>query len=70
MSNYCQVCGSPLLTDASRGTEANGQYSRDFCSNCYHGGQFSGDVQNASNAAMYMAPVYPGLFGYTGYNLH
>ncbi len=75
MVKYCQVCGSPIVSADSHGTEANGQLSRDFCSNCYQNGQFSNDVKQAGNyamldnPAMYMAPLYPG-YGYTGLNMH
>ncbi len=82
MYEYCQVCGSAIYTNEGRGTEANGQYSRDFCSDCYRNGhftstaQFTGDGQlnhgwyyNESPMAL-ATPYYPGMYGYMGYNLH
>jgi hypothetical protein len=69
MYEYCQVCGNPIFTAEAHGTDANGQYNRDFCSNCYHNGQFSTWHYNESPLAL-AAPYYPGIYGYVGYNLH
>jgi hypothetical protein len=81
MYEYCQVCGSPMINDASHGTDANGQYNRDFCSNCYRNGQFSGtgcftnpELFNSGwnyieSPMALAAPYYPGIYGYMGYNM-
>lgn len=39
----CQSCGMPL-TDESRGTEADGSPSADYCSFCYQNGGFTQDL--------------------------
>ncbi len=38
---FCQCCGMPLDTPGSRGTEADGSPSRDYCRYCYQGGEFT-----------------------------
>jgi hypothetical protein len=58
MYRYCQVCGSPIFTAQSHGTEANGQYSRDYCSDCYRGGQFSTNFTSDGSPAAYAAQAY------------
>ena len=39
--NFCQSCGMPLDAPESRGTEADGALSRDYCCYCYQGGAFT-----------------------------
>ncbi len=82
MYEYCQVCGNPIYTDDGHGTDANGQYNRDFCSDCYRNGHFTGTARFTgdgqlehswyySESPMALAgPYYPGMYGYMGYNLH
>ncbi len=41
---FCQSCGMPLGPDTPRGTEADGSASEDYCSYCYQGGQFAGEM--------------------------
>ncbi len=38
---FCQCCGMPLDAPDSRGTEADGSPSRDYCRYCYQGGAFT-----------------------------
>ena len=41
--NFCQSCGMPLDAPESRGTEADGTLSRDYCCYCYQAGKFTAD---------------------------
>lgn len=39
---FCQSCGMPL-TDADRGTNADGSHNEDYCLYCYKDGKFTRD---------------------------
>lgn len=40
----CQSCAMPMNVPGARyGTEKDGSLSRDYCSYCYKGGEFSGN---------------------------
>ena len=41
---FCQSCGMPLLPGTELGTEADGSPSPDYCSYCYKGGKFKGEM--------------------------
>ena len=41
---FCQSCGMPLTPGVELGTEADGSHNPDYCSYCYKGGQFAGEM--------------------------
>lgn len=38
MYTNCQVCGNPIFSPYEYGTEPDGSFNQDFCSNCYKEG--------------------------------
>lgn len=76
MYDYCQMCGNPIFTDEGHGTDENGQYSRDFCSNCYQHGQFTMADQHEGASVLPVAlpaalgaGFFGGLYNNLGHNL-
>ena len=41
---FCQSCGMPLTPGVELGTEADGAHNPDYCSYCYKGGRFAGEM--------------------------
>ena len=39
--DICQSCSSPILKEANKGTENNGDLSKLYCNRCYQWGVFS-----------------------------
>lgn len=61
---FCQSCGMPLGPGAAHGTEADGSPSADYCSYCYKGGQFVGEMtmeEMIDFCAPMMAQANPGM---------
>ena len=61
---FCQSCGMPLLPGTELGTEADGSPSPDYCSYCYKGGQFKGEMtmeEMIDFCAPMMAQSNPGM---------
>ena len=61
---FCQSCGMPLLPGTELGTEADGSPSPDYCSYCYKGGQFKGEMtmeEMIDFCAPMMAQANPGM---------
>jgi hypothetical protein len=45
---FCQSCGMPMEKDPGQGgTNADGSRSAKYCSYCYEGGTFKGEVSTA-----------------------
>ena len=40
LRSNCRVCGNPMYSQNSFGTELDGSLNPDYCSNCYKAGQF------------------------------
>ena len=61
---FCQSCGMPLLPGTEPGTEADGSPSPDYCSYCYKGGKFQGEMtmeEMIDFCAPMMAQSNPGM---------
>ena len=61
---FCQSCGMPLLPGTELGTEADGSPSPDYCSYCYKGGKFKGEMtmeEMIDFCAPMMAQSNPGM---------
>ena len=61
---FCQSCGMPLLPGTELGTEADGSPSPDYCSYCYKGGKFKGEMtmeEMIDFCAPMMAQGNPGM---------
>ncbi len=61
---FCQSCGMPLMPGAETGTEADGSPSADYCSYCYKGGRFVGEMtmdEMIDFCAPMMAQANPGM---------
>lgn len=41
---FCQSCGMPLPGDETKGSEADGSKSEDYCIHCYKDGAFTQDI--------------------------
>ena len=41
---FCQSCGMPLDKEETKGTEADGSKSEDYCAYCYKDGAFLSDT--------------------------
>jgi hypothetical protein len=69
MYRNCQSCGNAIFSVNDYGTESDGRLNRDYCSNCYKGGQFySRDwkVGDANPAPMSFTGWYNGYSGFAG----
>jgi len=41
---FCQSCGMPLENQETKGTNANGSKSEDYCTFCYKNGAFTRNI--------------------------
>lgn len=56
MFKNCQVCGNPMFSVNDCGTDDDGRFNRDYCSNCYKSGHFYARDPVGDADATYPAP--------------
>lgn len=56
-AKICQSCGMPIEDVQTRGTEANGAKSEDYCQYCYDAGAFKADM-TMQEMIDFCAPVW------------
>lgn len=68
MVRNCQVCGGPIFSRDNLGTNEDGTYNRDFCSDCFRDGEFTVRQDRGQNCTglINYAYVYPFTLGGTG----
>lgn len=50
MTKNCQVCGNPMFSMNDLGSNDDGTFNTDYCSNCYRNGEFTADRDNMNNS--------------------